>query len=53
MVERNSKLREKIMDMLILLLSIHGAKAMYTAELIYSVDIEVIQNRYYKNRGFN
>ena len=29
MIERNSKLREKIMDMLILLLSIHGAKAMY------------------------
>ena len=51
MVERNSKLREKNHGYadIVAFNTWNGEEV--TAELLYTFDIEVIQHRYYKNRG--
>lgn len=51
MMERNSKLREKNHGYadIVAFNTWHGEEV--TAELLYTFDIEVIQHRYYKNRG--
>ena len=51
MVERNSRLREKNYGYADMVAFNTWDGEEVTAELLYTFEIEVIQNRYYKNRG--